>query len=302
MTALACALALVPVRGGADVYVWTDAQGRVQMSEDLNQVPPEQRARVLQEGAERSRRATSTAPKDPELPRETAPAPVQHPPRESAGPRKSAKSAQSKRSAGRRHVLRVERAGSEMRVNAVVDGVTVPFILDTGASICTLPAWAAKEMGIEIDGETSFIGVTGVSGQTQMVPDLQIRSVMVGDAEVNDLHMAVLDTMQVGLLGMPFFNHFRVSTDPAQGILVLEEIDLNALSGVAGGLSEATWRQRFRSKRSSLESVRARLERTPNMYITKREELEKQVAYWEDQVEQLEVEATRAGVPTEWRE
>jgi clan AA aspartic protease (TIGR02281 family) len=298
MTALACALALVPLRGGADVYVWTDAQGRVQMSEDLSQVPPAQRARALQEGAERSRRAAAPDAKEPDAkaPGETAPAPVKR------APRKSAKSGASKRSAGRKHVLRVERAGSEMRVNAVVDGVTVPFILDTGASICTLPAWAVKEMGIEIDAETSFIGVTGVSGQTQMVPDLQIRSVMVGDAEVNDLHMAVLDTMQEGLLGMPFFNHFRVSTDPARGILVLEEIDLNALSGVAGGLSEDTWRQRFRTRRRSLESVRAKLERTPDMYITIREDLQKQVAYWEKQLEQLEIEATRAGVPTEWRE
>jgi clan AA aspartic protease (TIGR02281 family) len=296
---LACALALPPARGDAEVYVWTDAEGRVQMSEDLSRVPPEQRARALQDGAARSRRSAAAAAVNEEGAREPSepPAPVVKP-----KPRRSAKASQGKRSAGRRHVLRVERAGSEMRVNALVDGVTVPFILDTGASICTLPASAAREMGVEIDENTTFIGVTGVSGQTQMVPEIQIRSVMVGDAEVTDLRMAVLDTMDVGLLGMPFFNRFRVSTDPAKGILVLEEIDPSALSGQAGGLSEATWRQRFRAKRRSLEEARAKLEQVPDEYVTIREKLEKQVAYWEGQLEQLELEATRASVPTEWRE
>ena len=292
--ALTCALALTPLRGGAEVYVWTDAEGRVQMTEDLSQVPPAQRARALQDGAALTRRAAPAAPK------EAAKEPS--PPVRPAARKSKKKPSGGERGAGRKHVLRVERAGSELRVNAVVDGVTVPFILDTGASICTLPAWAVKEMGIEIDGDTSFIGVTGVSGQTQMVPELQMRSVMVGDAEVRDLNMAVLDTMQVGLLGMPFFNHFKVSTDPSQGILVLEEIDLNALSGMAGGLSESTWRQRFRARRRSLELARAKLERVPDEYVTTREKLSKQEAYWENQLEQLELEATRAGVPPHWRE
>jgi clan AA aspartic protease (TIGR02281 family) len=301
IAALACILALAPVRGGAEVYVWTDAEGRVQMTEDLSRVPPEQRARALQEGEARSRRAAAAAAEKAAAAKESGEG-VAPAPRPEARPAKPAKKKKAQRSAGRKHVLRVERAGSEMRVNAVVDGVTVPFILDTGASICTLPSWAAVEMGVEIDENTSFIGVTGVSGQMQMVPDLQVRSVTVGDAEVHDLHMAVMPTMDVGLLGMPFFNHFKVSTDPARGILVLEEIDLNALSGVAGGLSENTWRQRFQAKRRSLEIARAKLERVPYEYITQREKLEKQVAYWENQLEQLETEATRAGVPQEWRE
>ncbi len=292
--ALACALALAPARGGAEVYVWTDAEGNVQMTEDLSQVPPEHRARALQEELVRSRRAAAVPPKETE-----APAPPARP--RTTVSRKN-KASERKESAGRRHILRVARVGSEMRVNAVVDGVTVPFILDTGASICTLPAWAAEQMGIEIDGDTSFISVTGVSGQSQRVPEIQTRSVTVGDAEVTDLNMAVLDTMEVGLLGMPFFNHFKVSTDPARGILVLEEIDLNALSGVAGGLSEATWRQRFRSRRRSLAIVRGKLERVPDEYNTLRADLQKQEAYWENQHEQLELQATRAGVPQEWRE
>jgi clan AA aspartic protease (TIGR02281 family) len=291
---LVLVLALAPARGWADVYVWTDAEGNVQMTEDLSRVPAAQRARAIQAG-ERVERGELSTPAEPSEARpaskSSAPSGLRHAARKSSKP-----------PAGKKHVLRVERAGSEMRVEAVVDGVVVPFILDTGASICSLPRWAAEEMGVTIDADTPMIPVAGISGQTQWVPELEIGSVTVGDAEVSDLNMAVLDTMSEGLLGMPFFNHFRVSTDPTTGTLVLEEIDLEQVDGVAGGLNEAAWRQRFRSRRQSLQEVERKLAQVPDEYITIRERLQKKKEYWENQLEVLDLQATRAGVPQEWRE
>ena len=67
----------------------------------------------------------------------------------------------------------------------------------------------------------------------------------IGTVYVENVEMAVLDTMSSGLLGMPFFNHFQVNIDPAQGELRLTEIDLEKVDGVYGGMGEDAWRQRF---------------------------------------------------------
>ena len=62
---------------------------------------------------------------------------------------------------------------------------------------------------------------------------------------------------------MPFFNNFRVSLDPTRGTLVLEEIDINSIEGIYGGLNQTAWRTKFRQVHGQLERVRERLVRLP---------------------------------------
>jgi clan AA aspartic protease (TIGR02281 family) len=292
----------------AEVYVWHDASGRVHMTDDLAQVPPAQRPAAARSAAEAARAAavrTDTSGADAGVPALARPAKPRARP---AAPARSATSAatasRSAKSpaAPRRHVLQVEVAGSVMRVQAEVDGAMVPFVLDTGASICTIPRWALEPMGVELDADTAMIPVAGISGQAQLVPEIRVERVRIGEAEVGNLHMAVLDTMDEGLLGMPFFNHFKVSTDPAAGTLVLEEIDLDQVAGVAGGLNENAWRSRFRMRRAALEHIRAALEKLPSESLAPRRDLEAQETYWERQLELLDQEASEAEVPYSWRE
>ena len=101
---------------------------------------------------------------------------------------------------------------------------------------------------------------------------------------------------------MPFFNNFRVELDPARGTLVLEEIDINSIEGIYGGLDQVAWRQKFRQVRDQLALVTASLVRMPVENVAQVADLEKREAYWDEQLNQLERKATRAGVPRGWRE
>ena len=279
-----CLLAL-PLR--AEVYTWTDGQGQVHMTDDLGNVPAPYRRAAEKAGREKIA--------DPPAWNAVTPAP--------GGDKRANPAAIRKKRAGRprKHVLGVSVAGREMRVTAELDGTRVPFIVDTGAMTCTIPMWAVREMGIEFDEDTPRIFVTGISGKPMMVPVITVGVVRVGSAEVEDVEMAVLDTQSTGLLGMTFFNHFKVSTDPARGLLTLEEIDLNAVAGVYGGLGERAWRNKFAYLNAMLAKVESH-RGNPQSYPELEEQLDGMQDYWEGQLDALELKASRAGVPRAWRE
>ena len=116
------------------------------------------------------------------------------------------------------HVLRFQRAGHEISLDVALDDrVHCDFKVDTGASLNTIPRWAVKELGIEIDADTPTISLVGISGKPTRVPLVMIPSVRIGTVYVENVEMAVLDTMSSGLLGMPFFNHFQVSDRSRRG-------------------------------------------------------------------------------------
>lgn len=279
-----CLLAL-PLR--AEVYTWTDERGRVHMTDDLSKVPAQHRRRAEE--------ASRDKVEDPQGWNAVKPGAAANP--------KSSPAAIQKKRAGKpkKHVLGVSVAGREMRVTADLDGTRVPFIADTGAMSCTIPMWAVREMGIEFDEDTPRIMVRGISGKAMLVPVITVGTVRVGSAEVEDVEMAVLDTQNTGLLGMTFFNHFKVSTDPARGTLTLEEIDLNSIKGVYGGLGESAWRNKFAYLNwmlASIDSYRAKAGSYPEL----EEELDEMQDYWEGQLDALELKASQAGVPRAWRE
>jgi hypothetical protein len=113
---------------------------------------------------------------------------------------------------------------------------------------------------------------------------------------------AVLDTMPYGLLGMPFFNHFRTSVDPVHGRLTLEEIDLDGIEGIYGGYDRGYWVGRFAMIRMTLERIdwyRAQIPEEFTEFVGRLEEVER---YWLAQYEDLELRASQAGVPRAWRE
>jgi clan AA aspartic protease (TIGR02281 family) len=293
----------------AEVYVWTDAQGQVHMTDDLAQVPPAQRPRVRAAAEADAARAEPPAP--PAAAAETGAAGAPHadpggsppaPADAKAKPKSDAKAKGGKPPA-RRHVIQLESGASELRVIAEVDGVRVPFILDTGAEICALPGWAAAEMNAVIDDGTPRVMVVGVSGKPMRVPEIEVGSVKLGDLVVEDVQMAVLSTMEEGLLGMPFLNRFRVTTDPQAGTITLEEIPPSELeTTTVGGMNARAWREKFTRRRAELEHLQAQLDATPRQYTAQREQLVGRIAEVEAQLEALEDQATRAGVPQAWRE
>src|SRR4029077_18548573 len=203
------------------------------------------------------------------------------------------------------HVLRYQRAGQEISLDVALDDrVHCDFKVDTGASLNTIPSWAVKEMGLEIDSDTPTISLVGISGKPARVPLVVIPSVRIGSVYVENVEMAVLDTMNSGLLGMPFFNHFQVNIDPAQGELRLTEIDLDKVDGIYGGMGEDAWRQRFGQLHHRLALIRKARDSVPDESATVAElylqRLDEEEAKVQGQLDALEDRAQAAGVPPSW--
>lgn len=277
---------LAATEARAQLYQWTDEHGQVHVTDDASQVPRGQSVTV-----EPQRTHKREAPQPP------AAIPVKTLALETAPPRVQAP---------RTHLLHFERAGQEISLEVTVgDRVVVDFKADTGASLNTLPRWAAEEMGLEIDADTPTISLVGVSGQPMRVPVVTVPSVRVGTVYVENVEMAVLDTMRSGLLGMPFFNRFQVQIDPMKGELRLTEVDLAQQEGVYGGMGEDAWRQRFRQLHYRLAEIRKARESVPPEGETAAqsflERLDREETRVQRQLDELDERAHQAGVPAAWR-
>lgn len=262
--------------------------------DDLSKVPPEYREQA-QEGkrdAVKRPRSWNDVQEDGAIHRE-------------ASPSKPA-AASRKNTAANVYELEVDRDGSEMSLVAELDGgVRAPFIVDTGAMLNTMPAWVADELGGTIDDETPRTIVTGISGKPMMVPVVTVQSVNLEGADVEGVDFAILATQNRGLLGMPFFNHFKVSTDPLRGELRLEAIDLENAEGIYGGHNEQTWKRKFGMVRYMLDEIERYRASVPELATgadRAYEELDTMRAYWDRQLDELELKASRAGVSRAWRE
>lgn len=303
--AVLCALA---AGARADLYRWTDPQGRVHVTDDKSQIPrgamvtvQPTRARPASGPGEDSDAPAPAAPVRGTKPgiRTTQPDVDAHRPILAIEPSEPVRKSVV-------HVLRFQRAGQEISLDVALDDrVNCDFKVDTGASLNTIPAWAVKELGLDIDKDTPTISLVGISGKPARVPLVIIPSVRIGSVYVENVEMAVLDTMSSGLLGMPFFNHFQVNIDPAQGELRLTEIDLDKVEGVYGGMGEDAWRQRFAQLNQRLELIRKARERVPDESATVAERylerLDEEEAKVQAQLDTLEDRAQAAGVPSSWR-
>ena len=94
-----------------------------------------------------------------------------------------------------------------------INGGSVRFLVDTGATFVTLPAAEAKRLGIDY--------LRGQRGQMQTpngvvaVYRVMLDTVRVGDIELNNVDAVVSgsDTMGVALLGMSFLNRMEMQRD-----------------------------------------------------------------------------------------
>jgi hypothetical protein len=284
---------LAAAQARAELYQWTDEHGQVHVTDDASQVPRGQSVTVEPQRTHK-RAPTGTRPSEAEAPQ--PPAAIKALALETA-PRAQAP---------RTHLLHFERAGQEISLEVTVaDRVVCNFKADTGASLNTLPRWAAEEMGLEIDGDTPTISLVGVSGEPMRVPVVTVPSVRVGTVYVENVEMAVLDTMRSGLLGMPFFNRFQVQIDPMKGELRLTEVDLAQQEGVYGGMGEDAWRQRFRQLHYRLAEIRKARESVPPEGETAAqsflERLDREETRVQSQLDELDERAHAAGVPAAWR-
>ncbi|MDJ0868937.1 MAG: TIGR02281 family clan AA aspartic protease [Myxococcota bacterium] len=286
--------ALVPIAlavpAAAEIYRWTDEDGRVHFTQSLNEVPRKYR-KEAEHNATRTSASRSPVQTYSTKPG-TKPAQTKTPP---------ASRAPGAASAGKVHRIRVQRAGTSMYVNVRLNNtVTAPFIIDTGASDVLVPGDVARQLGLDLANARTqrYRTANGVIES----PVVMLRSVTLGTAKVENVPASVSDHMSVGLLGLSFFNHFNYNIDAARGIVTLQRNDLAASGVIRGGRSEPQWRAEFRDVRYRLLAARAELETKSASKSRLRERLQAGIDELERQLAALETEADAARVPMAWRQ
>ncbi len=280
---LGVAAPVVPVSAG-EIYRWTDARGRLHFSQDIRHVPPAQRERALREAKQRPvhdpLQVYDSSGSGSGSSRDTEPVPA----------------ARTTRSARGTMRIPFERHGTLMRVEVLLNGrVRAPFFIDTGASGVSIPWSVAQQLGIQVTDETPRIDVRTANGIVSE-PIVQLRSVQLGPAKVENLRAAISGSMDVGLLGGAFFNNYVYQVDAAAGVITLKP---NA--HVRGGLNQTQWRERFDTIREPLARLEAYLDKGGFTDEGRVRELEDHREQLRSALDELEGEANKADVPRGWR-
>ena len=113
----------------------------------------------------------------------------------------------------------------QIPLTAVLNGrANQNFIVDTGASLLTIPRSAAEELGLEVDASSPMRKVY-TAGGVKYAPEVTLFSITVEGWEETDLKALVLDLpnqSEWGLLGMNYLRRFRMDINTENGVLLLE--------------------------------------------------------------------------------
>lgn len=271
---------------GAEIYKWKDESGRLHFSQDLNQIPPRYRAQAKDAAFEEGSKDVIQRYKPvPAAPRST----------------RRSRTVSEKKHSGKVYRIRVEKTGSNMRVNVRLnDQLTAPFYIDTGASDVSLPAWVVKELGLDLSqARTQLYNTANGTVQASLV---MLDSVSLGGARVTNVPAHVSTSMSVGLLGLSFFNHFEYRVDPASGIVTLRPNGLAESGLIRGGRSERQWKGEFAGiayRRARIEQILTEI--NPNG-ARRKAAVEDELKEVDRQWKVLEDEADDARVPMQWRD
>ncbi len=119
----------------------------------------------------------------------------------------------------RQLVLR-RAANGHFKVRAYVNGVSIPFLVDTGASDVALSAEAARQIGINMDSLKYTRRYQTANGTIYAAP-VNLRDVRIGDLRVYDVDASITKSdLGVSLLGMSFLNRLT-SFEVRGGELIL---------------------------------------------------------------------------------
>ena len=117
----------------------------------------------------------------------------------------SAEEASENSSIERQLVLR-RAANGHFKVRAYVNGVAIPFLVDTGASDVALSASAAEQIGLNLRTLKYTRQYQTANGVIHAAP-VTLRDVRIGDLRVYDVEASVTQTnLGMSLLGMSFLN------------------------------------------------------------------------------------------------
>ncbi len=98
------------------------------------------------------------------------------------------------------------------------------FIVDTGASMVTIPRSTAEYLNLAVDDRNPMRKVV-TAGGVRYAPEVTLYSITIGGWEINDVKALVMDIPdqpELGLLGLNFLQNFRMDMNTEAGTLLLE--------------------------------------------------------------------------------
>jgi aspartyl protease family protein len=93
-------------------------------------------------------------------------------------------------------------------LDAAVDGASVRFLVDTGASLVTLTPADARAAGITPSELVFNHRVDTANGSARMAP-VTLREVRIGQLSIYDVPASVLEHLNISLLGMSFLSRLQ---------------------------------------------------------------------------------------------
>jgi clan AA aspartic protease (TIGR02281 family) len=122
-------------------------------------------------------------------------------------------------------VISMRRVGGINVVPVLInDAITLYFVVDSGAADVSIPANVVSRLAL---ADADFIGQRRyqlADGSTTVQKTFRIRSLKVGDVEVENVTGSVASKLGFPLLGQSFLSHFRSwSIDNATHELLLSE-------------------------------------------------------------------------------
>ena len=187
-------LALAGPSFSTEYYRWVDGNGVLHITDNLHNVPPNQRP-----NAGRIQAPDSPRPAEPE---------------KRAGPSNKAS-------------VPMERHGSVALVQATLNNKrSVKFVVDTGASYTLISNAVAYDLGIELGANPKTMPFQTANGLIN-APITNLESISIGGLEIRNtmiaIHHAVPDPQIAGLLGLNFLSNFKMDIDTQKGFLHLEK-------------------------------------------------------------------------------
>jgi len=212
----------------------------------------------------------------------------------------------------KRYVIPYKRNVTAMEIIIPVtinERVTVPMLLDTGASNMHISYKLAEKLGIlDREEEMLWIGLAGVGGVVPAIYTI-LDSVQVGEAETRFIPTTISDTISSnfeGLIGMNFMANYSLQIDTKKQEVIFEE--LPARADMPAGHNEKWWRITFRnfsSMKLTWEKYREYLDdkKGDSHELRKlRKFADHQYEEAKDLYDRLWVYASENAVPLEWRE
>jgi aspartyl protease family protein len=110
------------------------------------------------------------------------------------------------KASGRNRMVLTSDSHGQFSTLAQVNGVSASFLVDTGASVVTLPSSLARRANINLERATP-ITIATANGRAQAYR-VVLNSIKVGSLTANMVEAVVVDDgkLPVGLLGMSFLN------------------------------------------------------------------------------------------------